>query len=46
MLRSRRDRSSPVALFDGSILAAAAVSAPAVMVKSARAVLDGLAEPN
>jgi PucR C-terminal helix-turn-helix domain/GGDEF-like domain len=44
MLRSRRDRTSPVALFDGSILAAAAVSAPAVMVKSARAVLDGLAD--
>jgi PucR C-terminal helix-turn-helix domain/GGDEF-like domain len=44
MLRSRRDRRSPVALFDGSILAAAAVSAPAVMVKSARAVLDGLAD--
>ena len=35
---------SPVTLFDGSILAAAAVSAPAVMVKSARAVLDGLAD--
>jgi len=44
MLRSRRDRTSPVALFDGSILAAAAVSAPAVMVKLARAVLDGLAD--
>jgi PucR C-terminal helix-turn-helix domain/GGDEF-like domain len=44
MLRSRRDCRSPVALFDGSILAAAAVSAPAVMVKSARAVLDGLAD--
>ena len=44
MLRSRRDRRSPVALFDGSILAAAAASAPAVMVKSARAVLDGLAD--
>jgi hypothetical protein len=44
MLRSRRDRASPVSLFDGSILAAAAVSAPAVMVKSARAVLDGLAD--
>src|SRR5262245_30434948 len=44
MLRSRRDRKSPVALFDDSILAAAAVSAPAVMVKSARAVLDGLAD--
>jgi len=44
MLRSRRDRTSPVALFDGSILAAAAASAPTVMVKSARAVLDGLAD--
>jgi hypothetical protein len=44
MLRSRRDRTSPVALFDGSILAAAAVSSPAVMVKSARAVLNGLAD--
>jgi len=33
-----------VALFDGSILAAAAASAPAVMVKSARAVLDDLAD--
>jgi PucR C-terminal helix-turn-helix domain/GGDEF-like domain len=44
MLRSRRDRKSPVALFDGSILAAAAVSSPSVMVKSARAVLDGLAD--
>ena len=44
MMRSRRDRTSPVALFDGSILAAAAVSAPAVMVKSALAVLDGLAD--
>ena len=31
-------------MFDGSILATAAVSAPAVMVKSARAVLDGLAD--
>jgi hypothetical protein len=44
MLRSRRDRRSPIALFDGSILAAAAASAPAVMVKLARAVLDGLAD--
>jgi hypothetical protein len=44
MLRSQRDRTSPVTLFDGSILATAAVSAPAVMVKSARAVLDGLAD--
>ena len=44
MLHSRSDRTSPVALFDGSILAAAAASAPAVMVKSARAVLGGLAD--
>jgi PucR C-terminal helix-turn-helix domain/GGDEF-like domain len=44
MLRSRSDRTPPVSLFDGSILAAAAASAPAVMVKSARAVLDGLAD--
>jgi sugar diacid utilization regulator len=42
LLHSRSDRTSPVALFDGSILAAA--SAPAVMVKSARAVLDDLAD--
>ena len=33
-----------MALFDGSILAAAAASAPTVMVKSARAVLDDLAD--
>ena len=33
-----------MALFDGAILAAAAASAPAVMVKSARAVLDDLAD--
>jgi DNA-binding PucR family transcriptional regulator len=44
LLHSRSDRTSPVALFDGSILAAAAASAPAVMVKSARAVLGGLAD--
>jgi len=44
MLHSRSDRTSPVALFDGSMLAAAAASAPAVMIKSARAVLDGLAD--
>jgi hypothetical protein len=44
MLRTGSDRTPPVALFDGSILAAAAASAPAVMVKSARAVLDGLAD--
>jgi hypothetical protein len=44
MLRSCRDCTSPVAQFDGSILAAAAASAPAVMVKSACAVLDGLSD--
>jgi len=44
MLRSRSDRTSPVALFDGSILAAAAASAPTVMIKSASAVLDGLSD--
>jgi PucR C-terminal helix-turn-helix domain/GGDEF-like domain len=44
MLHSRSDRTSPVALFDGSIVAAAVASAPTVMVKFARAVLDGLAD--
>jgi hypothetical protein len=39
-LRGPVDSDCPVALFDGSILATAAVSAPAVMVKSARKVLD------
>jgi hypothetical protein len=41
MLRCRTDSTSPVAVFDGSILATAAVSAPEAMVKTARAVLDG-----
>jgi PucR C-terminal helix-turn-helix domain/GGDEF-like domain len=44
MLHSQSRRTSSVALFDGSLLAAAATSAPAVMVKSARAVLNGLAD--
>jgi hypothetical protein len=44
MLRSRSESTSPVALFDGSILAAAATSAPAVMVKSARAILNGFTD--
>ena len=44
MLRSRRDRSTPVAVFDGSILGAAAVSAPDVMVRSASVVLAGFRE--
>jgi PucR C-terminal helix-turn-helix domain/GGDEF-like domain len=38
-LRGRGDSASRVAVFDGSILATAAVSAPAVMLKSARSVL-------
>ena len=41
MLRGRPDVASPVAVFDGSILAAAAVSAPDVMVKSIGNALDG-----
>ena len=41
MLRGRPDQASPVAVFDGSILATAAVSAPEVMVKSIGHALDG-----
>ena len=41
MLRGRPDQASPVAVFDGSILATAAVSAPEVMVKSIGNALDG-----
>ncbi len=41
MLRGRPDEASPVAVFDGSILATAAVSAPEVMVKSIGIALDG-----
>src|SRR5246127_5078967 len=40
-LRGRAQSSSPVAVFDGSILATAAVSAPAVMVNSVASLLDG-----
>jgi hypothetical protein len=40
-LRGHADSRGPVALFDGSILATAAVSAPAIMLKSVKAVLDG-----
>jgi PucR C-terminal helix-turn-helix domain/GGDEF-like domain len=40
-LRSRAPRTSSVAVFDGSLLATAAVSAPAAMVKSAATVLEG-----
>jgi len=41
MLRGRADEASSVAVFDGSILATAAVSAPDVMVKSIGKALDG-----
>jgi sugar diacid utilization regulator len=43
-LRSRAHGASRVAVFDGSLLATAAVSAPEVMVKSAATVLDGFAD--
>jgi hypothetical protein len=39
-LRGRVDTESRVAVFDGSILATAAVSAPAAMLRSVRTVLD------
>jgi len=41
MLCGRPDEASPVALFDGSILGTAAVSAPEVMVKLIGNALDG-----
>jgi sugar diacid utilization regulator len=41
MLRGRPRQSSPVAVFDGSILATAAVSAPDLMVKSIGKALGG-----
>ena len=41
MLRGRPHQASPVTVFDGSILATAAVSAPDVMVKSIRNALGG-----
>jgi hypothetical protein len=41
MLRGRPDEASPVAVFDGSILATVAVSAPDVMVKLIGNALDG-----
>jgi PucR C-terminal helix-turn-helix domain/GAF domain/GGDEF-like domain len=43
-LRGRADRTCQVAVFDGSILATAAVSAPEVMVKSAGTALDGFSD--
>jgi sugar diacid utilization regulator len=44
MLRGPTDSTSSVAVFDGSILATAAVSAPEVMIKTARAALDGFCD--
>jgi hypothetical protein len=41
MLRGRPDEASPVAVFDGSILATVAVSAPDLMVKLIGSALDG-----
>jgi hypothetical protein len=41
MVRGPTDSTSSVAVFDGSILATAAVSAPEVMVQAAGAALDG-----
>jgi sugar diacid utilization regulator len=44
MLRGPTDSTSSVAVFDGSILATAALSAPEVMVKTVGAALDGFGE--
>src|SRR6476646_5682203 len=44
MLRGPTDSTSSVALFDGSILATAAVSAPEAMVKTVGAALDGFGD--
>ena len=44
MLRGPTDSTSSVAVFDGSILATAAVSAPEVMIKTAGAVFDGFGD--
>jgi sugar diacid utilization regulator len=44
MLRGPTDSTSSVAVFDGSILATAAVGAPDLMVRSAATVLDGFAD--
>lgn len=43
-LRGRADRGSPVSVFDGSILATAAVSAPEVMVELANPVMECFAD--
>jgi hypothetical protein len=44
MMRGPTDSTSSVAVFDGSILATAAVSAPEVMVKTVGAALDGFGD--
>jgi hypothetical protein len=44
MLRGPTDSTSSVAVFDGSILATAAVSAPGVMVQTVGAALDGFGD--
>jgi PucR C-terminal helix-turn-helix domain/GAF domain/GGDEF-like domain len=44
MLRGPTDSTSSVAVFDGSILATAAVSAPEVMVQAVGALLDGFGD--
>jgi sugar diacid utilization regulator len=44
MLRGPTDSTSSVAVFDGSILATAAVSAPQVMVRTVGAALDGFGD--
>jgi sugar diacid utilization regulator len=44
MLHGRTDSTSSVAVFDGSILATAAVSAPQVMVQTVGAALDGFTD--
>ena len=44
MMRGPTDSTSSVAVFDGSILATAAVSAPDAMIKTVGAALDGFAD--
>ena len=44
MLRGRGDSGSSVAVYDGSVLAAAVVSAPEAMIKTVGAALDGFSD--
>jgi sugar diacid utilization regulator len=44
MLHGRTDSTSSVAVFDGSILATAAISAPETMIKTIGAALDGFSD--